>query len=71
MGSLTEQFDDLGMNAYMMSSAEIEVLACSQCSGPMRLTRVFPSILADASVQAGVFECTGCRASLTRTSRPG
>ncbi len=71
MGCLPEPLDHLGMSAYMISSAEIDVLACSQCNGPMRLTRVLPSILADAGVQARVSECTGCGASLTRTSRLG
>jgi hypothetical protein len=69
MSSLSEQLDHFGMTSHVMSCAEAHILACSECSRPLRLTRVLPSILREIGIETAVFECTGCRASFTRTLR--
>jgi hypothetical protein len=68
MGSLTKQFDHSATTSHMLS-AEIDMLACSQCDGPMRLKRVLPCILQDAGTETRVLECASCGASFTRTLR--
>jgi hypothetical protein len=71
MSSLTERFDRFGTTSRLMSSAETNILACSRCNRPMRLTRVLPNILREVGIETAVFECAGCGASFTRTLRLG
>ena len=52
----------------MTSSIVTDTPKCPDCSAPMRLTRVLPTVLPkDCAPETRVFVCTSCGTTVTRT----